>query len=234
MALAPTIYTAAQAVSRAYSWTSYPVGMCLNFVWKCLNYPVASGLYDANAAWAAATMKRYTTSPPAGAPVYFAGGAHGHVAISLGGGKIRSTDWPEKGRVGNTTISYLATRWGQRYRGWSADYAGHPIRNLGGTVTYPPVMAVDKTTVIYASDLRPEKRNANVARFEKALYNYLGGPYRLKIAASKGAVGDGYYGTLTKTMCSDAYAKAGMTRATYPAGTQLLKVLGFTNAKVSR
>lgn len=230
--MANTTYNASQAVARAWSWSRYTVGMCLEYVWRCIDAPYKVGIPDANAAWTKATQKRYTTNPPAGAPVYFAGGQHGHIAMSLGGGKIRSTDWPSKGYVGNTTISYLASRWGLRYRGWSADYAGRTISGLGVAVTYPGTMAVDKSTVIYASRLRPGARNSDTARFERAMYNYLGGAYRLKIAASRAAVGDGYYGTLTSTMCSDSYAKAGMSRATYPGGTALLKVLGFTNAKV--
>jgi hypothetical protein len=226
-----TIYTAAQAVSRSYLWSTYPVGQCLNWVWKLLDYPRTAGLYDANAAWRAAKQKR-TGTPPAGAPVYFAGGAHGHICISLGGGKIRSTDWPRKGVIGNTTIATLAKTWGVRYIGWSADYAGHTISGLGASVSYPAAMSVDLNATIRASNLRPEKRNSDVARFEKALYNYLGGAYRLKVAASRAAIGDGYYGTLTQTMCSDAYAKAGMSRAAYPGGTALLKVLGFKDARV--
>jgi len=224
----PTNYSAGQAVARAKTFTRYAIAMCLQFVWRCLDYPRTAGLQNANQSWAAATMKRYTGSPPAGAPVYWRSGKYGHIAIRLGGGMVRSTDWPVKGQVGNVLISRLSAAWGATYRGWSADYAGHPINGLG---SYPPAMSVDKTTVIHASDLRPGKRNAAVARFERALWNDLGGAYRQSILANKAAVGDGYYGDLTKAMCSDAYAKHGMARATYPGGTALLKALGFTNAR---
>lgn len=223
-----TIFTAPQAVARSKSFTRYQVGMCQNFVWRCLDYDRRAGINNANEGWYRTTMKRYTSNPPAGAPVFWSGGTYGHVALSLGNGYVRSTDWPSKGYVGNVLITRLSSAWGKRYRGWGADYAGHPIAGLG---VYPAAMSVDKTTVIYASRLRPGARNADVARFEKALWNYLGGAYRASILANKAAVGDGYYGDLTKAMCSDAYARAGMPRATYPGGTALLRALGFTNAR---
>lgn len=229
--MALTKYTAAQAVRRANSYAYYKVGMCLNFCWVCVDYPNSAGLYDANAAWNRATMKRYTGNPPAGAMVYWAVGSHGHIAVSLGGGMVRSTDWPSKGRVGNVSISRLSSAWGARYRGWSADYAGKGIPGLVN-VTYPGTMAVDLASVIKASNLRPGARNNDVARFERALWNALGGPYRASILANKAQVGDGFYGTITQKMCSDAYAKYGMSRATYPGGTALLTRLGFKAARV--
>lgn len=129
-----TTYSASQAVARANAQTFWPTARCLEFVMHCVNGEQV-GLYDANAAWAAARQKVTTGTPPAGAPVYFSGYAHGHIAVSLGGGRIRSTDEPSLGRVANTTIGDIERDWGIRYLGWSRDYAGLVIRGLEDTST---------------------------------------------------------------------------------------------------
>lgn len=230
--MAYTKYSASQAVARAKSWTRWKVAYCLNFVWNCLDYPNSAGLANANQAWTAARQKVYSGTPPAGAPVYWASGQYGHIALSVGGGYVRSTDWPSKGYVGTVAISQITRAWGMSYRGWSRDYAGKPILGLGTSVSYPSPLPVDLNSQLHVGNLRPGYKNNDVRRFEAALYNYLGGPYRAAInavPANQGTMLDGYYGTLTQKMCSDAYAKAGLARATYPGGKVLLQKLGFTN-----
>lgn len=229
--MAYTNYNASQTLARANTYSRYTTGMCLNYCWRCTDYPTSAGLPDAKAAWYAAKYKVTNGStPPPGAHVYWAVGTHWHIAISRGGWYVRSTDWPSKGYVGNVLISRLSSAWGARYLGWTRDYNGRIIGGLQIATSYPPTMAVDLTTRITASNLRPGKRNSDVARFEKAMWNYLGGPYRARILGQKAYVGDGFYGTLTSSMCSDSYAKAGLPRATYPGGTLLLQRLGFKNA----
>jgi len=228
--MAYTKYSAAQAKARALSHGTWKIGYCLNFVWTCLDYPNRAGLASANAAWAAAKKKVYTGTPPAGAPVYWAGGSYGHIAISLGNGYVRSTDWPSKGRVGNVTIKQMTSAWGLKYRGWSKDYAGKDIVGLLPAASYPGTMSVDLKAPITLSNLKYTKKNADVARFEKALWNYLGGPYRQGILSAKAQVGDGYYGTMTQKMCGDAYRKLKWTVATQP-GKMLLAKLGFTSVR---
>ncbi len=126
-----TVRGPGQSVPKARAFTKYdPPGMCCQFVWNCIAAPRRFGLADANAAWARAKSRRTDQSPPAGAPVYWAGGKHGHIAISVGGGVVRSTDWPEKGRVGDVKIATMTSSWGITYRGWSADWAGVPIPGL--------------------------------------------------------------------------------------------------------
>lgn len=229
--MAFTRYSASQAAARAKGFTTWRTGYCLNFVWHCTDYPDVAGLGTANEAWSRAAQKVSTGNPPAGAPVYWAGGKYGHIAVSIGNGYVRSTDWPSKGRVGTVKITTLTSQWGLKYRGWSRDYAGQPILGLQTASSYPATMAVDLSSPITVAKLRPGYSNPDVARFEAAMWNYLGGPYRAKIIASKGAVGDGFYGTLTQTMCSDSYAKAGLPRATYPGGKVLLSVLGFKDIR---
>jgi hypothetical protein len=115
------------SVARARRHTSGFSGQCLHFVWRCLDGQHKYGLPDANAAFRASKHLRTTGTPPAGVPVYFLGSKHGHVALSVGGGRIRSTDWPSRNRISEVKITDLAKAWGRRYAGWAPDMAGHMI-----------------------------------------------------------------------------------------------------------
>jgi len=74
-------------------------------------------------------------NPPAGYPVSFKGGSrgHGHRAISLGGGKVRSTDFDgltkryKAGVLGNSTIAEVEAAMGVTYLGWSKTIDGLTI-----------------------------------------------------------------------------------------------------------
>jgi hypothetical protein len=118
------------SVARARKHTSGFSGQCLHFVWRCLDGQHRYGLPDANAAFRASTTLTTKGTPPAGVPVYFLGSKHGHVALSVGGGKIRSTDWPSRDRIAEVKISVLAESWGRKYAGWASDMAGHKIPGL--------------------------------------------------------------------------------------------------------
>ncbi len=169
-----TVRGPGQSVPKARAFTKYdPPGMCCQFVWNCIAAPRRFGLADANAAWARAKSRRTDQNPPAGAPVYWAGGKHGHIAISVGGGVVRSTDWPEKGRVGDVKIATMTSSWGITYRGWSADWAGVPIPGLGST----PAARV-KLGRIDDEAIRPGKRNDAVRRFNAALWSSMPADYR--------------------------------------------------------
>jgi hypothetical protein len=72
--------------------------------------------------------------PPPGVPVWYGpgtGSRFGHVALSLGGGRIRSTDCPRDGVVGDTDLHWPQRRWGHDYRGWSASIGGQDIPGIG-------------------------------------------------------------------------------------------------------
>ena len=118
------------SVARARRHTSGFSGMCLHFVWRCLDGQHTYGLPDANAAFRASRHLHTTGTPPAGVPVYFLGSKHGHVALSVGGGRIRSTDWPSSNRISEVRISELSRAWGRRYAGWAADLAGYRIPGI--------------------------------------------------------------------------------------------------------
>ncbi len=78
--------------------------------------------------WVNANHKHYRDrTPPIGAPVYFQGGKYGHIAIYIGGGRVRSTDVGGAGRMGTCSIDWFRTHWGYTYLGWSGDIAEQNI-----------------------------------------------------------------------------------------------------------
>lgn len=122
--------TAEQAVAAARQESRHPTrnleGLCLGAVRSWWGF-APSGIYDANEAWRLAQSKHTGRNPPRGAPMYWAVGNHGHIAISSGDGDCYSTDIKRRGKVDWTTISEVERKWGARYRGWSSDYAGTPL-----------------------------------------------------------------------------------------------------------
>lgn len=122
--------SAAVAWARARrSWS--PTGMCLVFSRSAFN--VGSYYGSAAAAWRSAVHKHYGTPPP-GVPVFWTGGSHGygHVAVSLGGGLVRTTDWPRAHVVSTARISDIHRAWGHTYAGWTEDVNRVRIYQPGG------------------------------------------------------------------------------------------------------
>lgn len=68
-------------------------------------------------------------NPPRGVPVSYGGGPNddGHRAVSLGNGKIRSTDAGGAGRVATVDLSFPEREWGLPYLGWSDTISGQLI-----------------------------------------------------------------------------------------------------------
>ncbi len=193
----PVVIRGPQAsVGKARAFTTYlPTGMCCNFVWNCIAAPHSFGLADANAAWNRATQRRSGTAAPAGAPVYWAGGKHGHIALSVGGGRVRSTDWPRKGQVGEVGIEEMTRAWRLAYRGWSADFAGAAIPGLG-------------TGVIPLDDeaIRPGRRNAAVRAFNAALWDSMPAAYQASHRKAWMGEASDLYGPVSQQVCYDRYA----------------------------
>lgn len=236
-----TTYSAAQAASRAQQYTSFRTGMCLLFVKTVLtptvSSPYGNDLPDANHAWEHAQHKEYTNSPPPGAPVYWRSGLHGHIALSLGNGYCRSTDWRTNvgtvhGAVGTVGIAKITSAWGMTYRGWSRDYAGLPIAGIQEGVAAPGTKSVDYTSPISLSQLRPGYSNTAVSRFEKGLWNKMGPDWRTRNAGLSAYYGDGKWGTVTTNTMLAAYRVMGASTAgvTYP-GKGLLTWLGFRDVR---
>ena len=113
------------AANWAKSQTSGYTGMCLKFVRLCFNAP--SRYPSARSAWLNAKYRHTAGTPPLAVPVFWNYLPNGHIAFSLGGGYIRSTDWPSRNRIGTTTITRLSSAWGKRYSGWSEDLNGYRV-----------------------------------------------------------------------------------------------------------
>jgi hypothetical protein len=123
MATRPPASAVTYAESQSHRGTYWGIGMCLKFTRSCFNVP--SRYSTAALAWAN-TRHRHSTTPPAGAPVWWTGGSRGfgHVALSAGGGYVWSTDVLRSGRVDRVKISHITNAWNLHYRGWSEDING--------------------------------------------------------------------------------------------------------------
>ena len=147
--------TGADAIAWARNVSRYnPPGMCQQFT--RLAFGAGGGAPSASKAWDWAKKKHPTknaNSIPAGVPVFWKGGSRGfgHVAVSLGNGLVRSTDWPRSGQVGTARITDISRAWNQRLMGWTED--------INGVTVYKPKPVKPKQPVIDAS---------NVARVTKA------------------------------------------------------------------
>lgn len=174
---------AAAAVARARRFTTYPSGKCLSYVSNVLTngkmlgaFGVASAPYALHA-WNHAKWRHTTANPPAGVPVFFshsASNSYGHVAISVGGGRIRTTSWPGT-HVGETSISNLCRAWNRKYLGWSEDLYGVRISGFPRPVVWVPYP--------YPGPSRQGDSGARVKVIQTRL-NQLG--YRLSIDSSFG------------------------------------------------
>lgn len=135
--------------------TNY-VGKCLWHVQHCYRSPHM--FPSAIMQWHNANRKHYgDRTPPIGAPVYFQGGRYGHIAIYIGGGRVRSTDVGGAGRMGTCSIDWFRTHWGYTYLGWSGDIAEQNID-------------FDDKIEVYASRLKPGvDGSASVRMLRRAL-----------------------------------------------------------------
>jgi hypothetical protein len=135
-----TIRTREQAATSAEQQRTNKVGMCQQWTRGLYNAPAVGdrdgdGDADAVDAIKAEPVHHTDRNPPRGVPVAFTGGSkgHGHRAISLGGGKIRSTDMTAAGYtpglVGTTTIDAIERSMGVKYHSWSPTISGIPIPN---------------------------------------------------------------------------------------------------------
>lgn len=114
-----------RAVRWAQRVTHFPTRTCMVFVRTALRVGPRYG--TPRVAWTNAHYRHHSPlgDIPAGVPVYTAGHtAPGHIVLSLGNGKVRTTDWPRPGRVGTVKLRKLLRSWGHTYLGWSEDLNG--------------------------------------------------------------------------------------------------------------
>lgn len=128
--------TPEEAVAAALAQKANVPDTCQLTVRTWLDAPSAGdrdrdGDADAYDGWLSepTTARHYDRNPPAGYPVAWSGGssAHGHRALSLGGGKIRSTDAGGRGVVATVPLSWVEQNWGLHYLGWSETIDGLTI-----------------------------------------------------------------------------------------------------------
>jgi hypothetical protein len=184
--------------SAATAWANrvatFRSGYCLSFARQC--FSVAPRYGTAAIAWAN-TRYRHTSTPPAAVPVWWTGGSrgYGHVAFSLGGGSLRSTDYPSRGRVGRVSIGTLNRIWGQRYRGWSEDINGVRVWRPA-EASAPTKSLVDASIVAQcATSGAGAPGTSGVVLIQRALMR--------EIPGYTNAGGVGYFGPRTRA----AYAK---------------------------
>lgn len=119
--------------TNAEKSTSNGVGMCLQ--WSRERAAIASRYPDAATAWRHAKRRhKGDKNPPRGAMVYWTGGSkgYGHIAVSLGGGKIRSSDAGGNGRPATVDVDWPTRTWGMPYAGWADNVNDVTIPGVGG------------------------------------------------------------------------------------------------------
>jgi hypothetical protein len=159
--------TGAKAVAYARTITRWPVGYCLKYVRTCFGI---SGKYpSAISAWNNAKHRHGPSSAvPPGVPVFFRGGRYGHVAISVGNGKCRSTDYPRRGVVSEVAISTLAKNWNYPYLGWTEDLNG--VRIYSKPAAAKPVAKPASTITPLSSSTKMNKTGWQVSDLRHVLH----------------------------------------------------------------
>lgn len=109
-------------------------GWCLRASRTAWGLP--GGWDSANAWWAAVPAQHkhsWSTAPPLGAPIFWAGGSWGHIELSDGRGGIWGTDSPTRDRIGHVDINWPRDRWGFRNVGWASWLNGSVLPlDMGG------------------------------------------------------------------------------------------------------
>ena len=109
-----------EAVANARAIKSGYSGMCQKFT--RVSWEVGSLYGSAIDAWNGAKEKHPgDRTPPVGAPCYYRGGNYGHAVVSIGDGRIRSTDCYRGGQISEVPLSWPETSWGYEYLGWTGD-----------------------------------------------------------------------------------------------------------------
>jgi hypothetical protein len=162
------------AVAWAKAQKSWATGMCQQYVRSCFDL----GGYYASAAdaWRGAKKKHTLSgdgsSAPRGVPIFWLGGSkgYGHIAMGLGNGMCRSTDWPSRGKVGDVKIDTITRTWHQDLVGWSED-----LNNV--TIWTKPDDAKTQPTVDLSDVINATKKDTKVkygAFLKKALGKEVG------------------------------------------------------------
>jgi GH25 family lysozyme M1 (1,4-beta-N-acetylmuramidase) len=127
------------AARRAEAKKTNVPNTCQNVTWNYYDSHAVGdfdgdGSADAEDGWKSepASARHTDRNPPRGKPVSYGGGSHdnGHRAISLGNGKIRTTDFRVVngvGMMGTVDLDWPEKTWGLTYLGWSDTIDGELI-----------------------------------------------------------------------------------------------------------
>jgi hypothetical protein len=98
-------------------------------------------------------------NPPPGVPVYWHNprSKYGHIALSVGGGRVRTTDFP-RGHVSEHSIDYVTRAWGLRYLGWSSRIGG---RSIPGIRSSAPSRSHGSGHHVYVNKLHYGQKNSD-------------------------------------------------------------------------
>lgn len=149
-----------QAARRAEASKTNIPNMCQGWTRNMFNAPSVGDVdhdrdADAVDGWKSepVSARHHDRTPPRGVPVAWSGGSngHGHRAVSLGNGKIRSTDAGGSGRVATVDLGWVERNWGMNYLGWSETISGHKI----------PIPEKTRGALVDAALLRLRKARSN-------------------------------------------------------------------------
>lgn len=118
--------TAREAAAYFLNLDANRVGMCLWHVQDAFDAPHIHP--NAITQWYQSEHRHPDDkTPPVGAPVCYRGGQHGHIAIYVGNGMVRSTDAGGAGKMATVSLNWFARAWGYTYLGWIGDVGGKDI-----------------------------------------------------------------------------------------------------------
>ncbi len=123
---------AEEIAALAEEATVNPEGYCLVWSRELAGIPAKYG--SAASAWRAADRRhRRDKTPPRGAMCFWTGGSrgYGHIAPSLGKGKIRSSDAGGAGRPATVPLDWVEENWGLVYEGWADNVNDIQIPGVG-------------------------------------------------------------------------------------------------------
>ena len=149
---------AAYALAEVKNPDKWYEGLCDHFATWCYGYG-GSGYYDARTHLNAVPDKfrHWGQRPPVGAFVWWNTGVHQHIAVSVGRGRVASTDILRLGKVDVVGIDVVTTRWNAPYLGWTEPW----VNNCWGlNPNSPPKVKPAKTNL--RDGVKPGQRHPQV------------------------------------------------------------------------